>query len=83
MAKSIQTIIADTLNKSAKLFAKGDILESPTRIDVMTAMIIDAHQGKLNSRADEVMAYVVQFEDVCKYAKDVDPVVRDIYRKQF
>lgn len=49
----------------------------------MAAMIIDAHQGKLKSRADEVMAYVVQFEDVCKYAKGVDPLVQEIYRKQF
>ncbi|ANS06141.1 hypothetical protein BI032_gp075 [Citrobacter phage vB_CfrM_CfP1] len=83
MAKSIQSIIADTVSKSKKLFDKGDILEAPARIDVMTAMIIDAHQGKLKSRADEVMAYVVQFEDVCKYAKGVDPLVQEIYRKQF
>lgn len=47
MAKSIQSIIADTVSKSKKLFDKGDILEAPARIDVMTAMIIDAHQGKL------------------------------------
>lgn len=83
MAKSIQTIIADTVLKSKKLFDKGDLNEAPARIDVMTAMIIDAHQGKLKSRADEVMAYVVQFEDVCKYAKGVDQSVRDIYRAQF
>lgn len=83
MAKSIQAIIADTVSKSKKLFDKGEILEALARIDVMTAMIIDAHQGKLKSRADEVMAYIVQFEDVCKYAKDVDPLVREIYRKQF
>ena len=83
MAKQIQAIIADTVAKSKKLFDKGDILEAPTRIDVMTSMIIDAHQGKLNCRASEVMEYIVQFEDVCKYAKAVDPAVREIYRKQF
>ena len=42
MAKSIQAIIADTVSKSKKLFDKGEILEAPARIDVMTAMIIDA-----------------------------------------
>lgn len=83
MAKPIQTIIADTVEKSAKLFKKGTLVEAPTRIDVMVALIIDATQRKLGSRNEEVAEYVRQYEDVCKYAKPVEEEVKAIYRAQF
>lgn len=83
MSKPIHVIIADTVKKSAKLFDKGVILEAPTRIDIMTAMIIDSVKSGLRSRNDEVTKYVLDFEDVCKYAKPVDDEVKAIYRSQF
>lgn len=83
MAKSIQTIIASTVEKSARLFEKGVLVEEPTRIDVMVALLIDATTGKLASRSDEVVQHVAQYEDVCKYAKEVEPEVKEIYRKMF
>lgn len=83
MSKSIQTIITDTVTKGAKLFEKGVIIEAPTRIDVMTAMIMDSTKGKLKSRNDEVTKYVLEYEDVCKYAKPVDEEVKAIYRAHF
>ncbi|QDH49067.1 hypothetical protein PHYNN_137 [Pantoea phage Phynn] len=83
MAKTIATIVADTLTKSAKLFQKGSLIEEPTRIDVLAALIIDATTGKLKSRSDEVIRYVREYEDVCKYAKPVEPEVKEIYRAHF
>lgn len=83
MAKLIQTIIASTVEKSERLFQKGVLVEQPTRIDVMVAMLIDATTGKLASRSDEVIQHIAQYEDVCKYAKPVEPEVKDIYRSMF
>lgn len=83
MSKSIQTIINETVSKGAKLFEKGVVVEAPTRIDIMTAMIMDSTKGKLKSRNDEVTKYVLEYEDVCKYAKPVDEEIKTIYRSQF
>jgi len=83
MNKPIQTIIAATVEKSARLFEKGVIIQAPGRQDVMVAMLIDATTGKLASRSEEVVRYVAQYEDVCKYAKEVEPEVKEIYRKMF
>lgn len=83
MAKTIHAIITDTVKKSVKLFDKGVILEAPARIDIMTAMIIDSTKGVLRSRNEEVTKYVLEYEDVCKYAKPVDEEVKAIYRSQF
>lgn len=83
MSKSIQTIINDTLKKSNILFEKGVIFESVTRIDIMVAMIIDSTKNKLASRNDEVTKYVLEYKEICKYAKLVDEEVKEIYRKYF
>lgn len=83
MAKSIQTIVTDTVKKSAKLFSKGEILEAPTRIDVMVAILIDAMQNTITTRQREICDYVREYEDVCKYAKEVDASVKEIYRAHF
>jgi len=81
--KTIQSIIAETVKFGAELFNSGDIDEAPARIDVMAAMIIDSTKNKLDSRNDEVTKYVVEYEDVCKYAKPVPEVVAKFYRSKF
>ncbi|QFR55667.1 hypothetical protein JC221_021 [Yersinia phage JC221] len=81
--KTIQSIIFDTVKHGEALFNSGDIDEAPTRIDVMAAMIIDSTKNKLDSRNGEVTKYVVEYEDVCKYAKPVPKPVIEFYRSKF
>ncbi|QPI18031.1 hypothetical protein POP12_239 [Pectobacterium phage POP12] len=81
--KDLNVIINEAVKHGNKLFQQGDIDFAPTKIDIMVALLLESTKGKLAYRNKEVTDFVVKFEEDCKYAKPIDPVLVEYLHSKF